>query len=189
MKQKLTPEDYVAAARALGWQAAAVHAVCEIEAPGGGFEDDDEVTGLFERHKFSQHTGGKYDTKYPDISNPVAGGYGKSSEQHPKLQRAAKLDRDSALKSFSWGKFQILGENFKQAGFDTLQAFINAMVESERTQLKAFIAFIRADHRLLEAGRTGDWATFARWYNGKNYRKFKYDIRLAAAAKKWGWAA
>lgn len=181
MKPRLTDDDFCAAAGSLGVPVSAVKAVADVEAPGPGFLPSGEPRILFERHKFHRHTGGKYDRSHPNISNPRWGGYGLESAQHGRLAQAVALDRDAALKSASWGKFQILGENYEQAGFRTLQAFINAMYASEADHLEAFVNFIRADKRLHDALKALDWARFARIYNGPAYAANAYDKKLAAA--------
>lgn len=185
-KPKLTEQNWQRAAESLGVPVAAVKAVAEVEAPGSGFLESGEPRILFECHKFSKHTGGKFDADHPDISFPKWGGYGKESAQHGRLARAASLDRDAALKSASWGRFQILGENYKQAGFDTIQDFINAMYRDEASQLDAFVSFIKNDKRLLEALRKRNWATLARIYNGPAFAENRYDVKLAQAYKKHG---
>ena len=88
MPDKLTEQDWQKAADALGVPVAAIKAVAEVEAPGSGFLASGEPRILFERHKFSRHTGGKYDASHPGISNPKRGGYGKESAQHARLQEA-----------------------------------------------------------------------------------------------------
>lgn len=181
MKPRLTEEDFKAAAQSLGVPVAAIKAVAEVEAPGPGFLPSGEPRILFERHKFHRHTNGRYDRTHPNISNPRWGGYGKESAQHGRLQQAVALEREAALKSASWGKFQILGENFAQAGFATLQGFINAMYASEADQLEAFVNFIRADPNLHKALKNRDWRNFARIYNGSAYAVHGYHTRLAAA--------
>lgn len=185
MKPRLTEDDFRLAAQSLGVPVAVVKAVCEVEAPGGGFEDDGEVRILFERHKFSRHTGGRFDKSHPHISNPRWGGYGKSSAQHGRLAEAVSLDREAALKSASWGKFQILGENYEQAGFRTLQAFINAMQAGEPDQLEAFVAFVKADKGMHQALKWKEWTGFARRYNGPKFHLNKYDTKLAQAYEKY----
>lgn len=181
MKPTLTDADFRAAANHLGVPVAAIKAVAEVEAPGSGFLPTGEPRILFERHKFSRHTGGKYDQSHPNISNPKWGGYGKESQQHARLTLAASLDRDAAIKSASWGRFQILGENYRQAGFATLQGFVNAMYASEADQLEAFCNFVIADKRLHAALKRKDWPVYARIYNGPAYAEHGYDTRLAAA--------
>lgn len=186
MRQPLTEKDWQSAADALDVPVAAIKAVSEVEAPGSGFLPSGEPKVLFERHKFSKRTGGKWDSTHPGISFPKWGGYGNESAQHTRLQQAASLDRDAALMSASWGKFQILGENYKQAGFDELQDFINAMYRDESSHLKAFVSFIRNDSRLLTALQKRNWATFARIYNGPSFAEHQYDVRLASAYRKLG---
>ena len=122
-----TPEGYAAAAWLLMVDIPAMQAVAEIESgPEGAFLDSGEPVILFERHLFHELTDGRFDG-LSDISNPTRGGYGKYSEQHPKLKRAAALDRDAALMSCSWGLYQILGRNHAQAGYPSLQRFVNAV--------------------------------------------------------------
>ncbi len=75
------------------------------------------------------------------------------------------LDREAALCSASWGKYQIMGSNFAEAGYDTVEAFVADMVHSEAYQLDAFVAFLQntgIDKHLIAK----DWAAFARGYNG-----------------------
>ncbi|WP_294203141.1 N-acetylmuramidase family protein [uncultured Chryseobacterium sp.] len=185
MDKLLKESDYLQAAELLGCEVAAIKAVAEVESTGSGFLDDGITPKiLFERHYFHDLTGGKYDKSYPDISNEAAGGYGTSSRQHARLQVASGLDRDAAMQSASWGKFQIMGKNYALAGFKTLQAFINAMYDSEASHLKAFVNFIISTG-LKPALQKKDWTTFARKYNGKNYYKNKYDEKMASAYKKY----
>jgi hypothetical protein len=183
-------EAFRDAARALGCDVAAVKAVAKIEAgAGGAFLDSGEPVILFERHKFNTHTFGRFQgtrapglpAAYSLIAAKTGGGYGPTSAQHKRLQAAGLLDRQAALKSASWGLFQILGENYQQAGHPTLQSFINAMYRGVDDHLRAFVAFILADARLVAALRAKDWATFARIYNGRNYAAHGYHTRMAAA--------
>lgn len=170
------------AADALKCSVAAIKAVAAIEAGTvGAFLNTGEPVILFERHKFHRHTGGRFDRQYPDLSNEKPGGYGTVAEQHRKLARAVALDRTAALKSASWGLFQILGENYEQAGHATLQSFVNAMYRSADDHLAAFISLIQADGRLVKAIRARDFGTFARIYNGPGYAKHGYHTRMEAA--------
>lgn len=181
MKPTLTEADFQRAAGVLNCEVAAIKAVCQVEAPRGGFLADGRPTILFERHKFSQFTMGVYDAKYPDISNRKAGGYGADgAHQHERLARAAVLEREPALKSASWGKFQLMGFNYAACGFITLQSFINAMYQSEGAQLNAFVGFI-IHEGLADELRQHRWADFARRYNGPNYAINRYDTKMAAA--------
>lgn len=178
----LTEQDYINAAKELGCEVAAIKAVSEVEAPKGGFQTDGRPTILFERHKFHEFTSGKYSASNPDISNPRPGGYMK--DENARLAKAANLNRTAALKSTSWGKFQIMGFNHSLVGFPVLQDFINAMYKSEGEQLKAFVKFIKAN-KLDDELRDKRWADFARVYNGRNYHINEYDKKMEAAYKKF----
>nr|WP_187628538.1 N-acetylmuramidase domain-containing protein [Paraburkholderia sp. UCT31] len=100
-------------------------------------------TILFERHLFHRATHGKYDQSHPHISNPLQGGYGRKTVQYEKLLEAYALDSNAALLSSSWGRFQILGSNFKATGFHNVQDYVASVSESELNQLQAFVFLSR----------------------------------------------
>ena len=91
------------------------------------------------------------------------------------------LDCAAALEATSWGIFQNLGENINRMGFDYLDDFIKAMMESERSQFNAFAAFLRSNNELLNSLQRKDWAAFARIYFGPSYSENRYDQRLVSA--------
>lgn len=177
----LNDDDFKKAAIELQCLPTAIKAVAEVEAAGKGFLDSGEPKILFERHIFSKLTKRKFDRTYPSVSSRNPGGYKGGQAEHGRLNLAAELDREAALKSASWGKFQILGQNFQQCGFGTLQEFINAVYQSEQQQLQAFVQFIKNDKRLVKAIRSLDWQLFASVYNGPAYTKNKYDEKMEAA--------
>ena len=180
----LTEDDFKQAAEMLKCEVAAIKAVAEVESRGAGFMPDGRPTILFERHKFHTFTNGAFAATHPDISRKSAGGYGAGgAHQWDRFTEAAALNNTAAIKSCSWGKFQLMGFNFASCGFATLEDFHAAMLKSESEQLKAFCHFITASG-LAGALRNRKWATFARGYNGKNFKINKYDTKLAAAFKK-----
>lgn len=181
---RLTNNDYILAARLLNCEVACVKSIREVEALNSGFLPNGEVKILFERHKFHQFTGGKYSRKYIDISNPRSGGYKGGYAEHRRLQKAVRLNRTAALKSASWGAFQIMGFNYRLCGFTSLQAFINAMHKGEREQLFAFVNFVKSVG-LDDELRRKDWKGFAKGYNGRAYYENKYDVKLQRAYKKY----
>ncbi len=175
----MTSAAIEAAAAKIGCQVAAVRAVIDVESRGG-FQADKRPKILFERHYFHRLTRGKWSGSHPDISNPSFGGYGLSAAQYDRLYRAIALDRDAALRSASWGAFQIMGDNCKLAGFADVESFVASMVEGEDRHLEAFVAFVKAN-RLDDEMRRLDWAGFARRYNGPAYLQNRYDTKLSAA--------
>lgn len=183
--KSLTDKGIADAAKDLGVEPAAIRAVDEVESKGDGFISDGRVKILFERHKFHAFTKGQYDHSHPDISNRSAGGYGKSgAHQYARFSQAFELDPEAAMKSASWGRYQIMGFNHKAAGFDTVGEFVDAMKISEDEQLKAFVKLIKS-WGLAGELRAHDWASFARQYNGAAYKKNKYDTKMAAAYERF----
>ncbi|HKQ78275.1 MAG TPA: N-acetylmuramidase domain-containing protein [Blastocatellia bacterium] len=156
-------------------------AVLTVETRGFGFLPDRRPLILFERHIFSRETESTFDNAHPDISNRSAGGYGRGgAAQYDRLARAIQLDRRAALRSASWGLGQVMGFNAAPAGFADVEEMTKKMVASENAQLMGmanFIRHIRADSAL----RRHDWTTFARRYNGADFARNRYDIRLATA--------
>lgn len=182
-KPPLTEKDFKDAANELMVPVAAIKAVCKIEAPRGGFNPDGTPVTLFEGHVFFRETDGKFTVEAPDLcfKHWTRRYYGKTwqAEQF-RLQRAMALDREAALRSASWGRFQIMGFNHEVAGHDTIQSFVNAMYRSERAQLDAFVEFL-IHNGLCPSLRRLDWKTFARGYNGPGYAENEYDVKLAKA--------
>ncbi|MTK12720.1 MAG: N-acetylmuramidase family protein [Clostridiaceae bacterium] len=178
------PDDIARAAAALGCDLAAVRAVCQVEAPGGGFLPDGRPKILFEAHIFHRLTSGRYDGAAPTISSPIwdRSLYGpEGGHQYERLAAAVALDEVSAVQSASWGLFQVLGENFRRCGFASVHAFVAAMTMGEGAHLDAFVRYVSADSRMVAALRSSDWPTFARLYNGRRYADNQYDVKLAAA--------
>jgi peptidoglycan hydrolase-like protein with peptidoglycan-binding domain len=176
---RLESGDIEAAARELGCTVAAIRAVIDVESRGG-FLADGRPRILFERHHFSRLTNRVHDAAHADISNRKAGGYSGGAGEYERLGRAIALDRDAALRSASWGMFQIMGSNCGLAGFPDAESFVAAMVGGEKAHLDAFVGFVRASGLADELARC-DWPAFARGYNGPNYAINRYDTKLAAA--------
>lgn len=189
--KSLTEADYQWAADFLKDDVASIKAVKEVEAPNGGFLKDGRVTILFERHvMYRQLTANnidpeKYTGKYPELVNKKTGGYLGGSKEHNRLKTAKLIDKRSALESASWGAYQIMGYHWKALGFNSVDAFVAKMEASERDQLEIFVKFIQNDPVLLKAIRSDDWVSFAKRYNGSNYAKNNYDVKLKAAFDKY----
>lgn len=204
----LSYPDFAAAADRLQCTVAQIRAVDEVESGGGWFTDvrqnilalDGEggfLDGpnlpkiLFEAHIFDRETNGKYRTSHPNISSKnwnrslYVGGQG----EYTRLYAAMKLDRTAALKSASVGRYQIMGYNHVLAGFSTVEAYWEAMKQSEAAQLSAFVHYVQAaklDDELRKISNVhADCIPFAKGYNGAGYAQNNYHVKLAKAHKKW----
>jgi len=190
--KSLTAEDFEGAASALASSVAAVKAVTEVESRGNGFLPDGRPVILFERHIMHRRLSAigrdavLLSGYLPDVINATPGGYSGGIKEHGKLHLARQIDPACAIESASWGLFQIMGFHWQTLGYESAADFERLMCESEGRQLEAFVRFVIVNPAIHTALRKGDWAAFAKGYNGPAYVKNQYDIRLAAAFKKHG---
>ncbi len=200
LKLRLTDLDYGLAARELGVEPEALIAVATVESKGAGFDRDGFPIILFERHKFYKNANrSKRNDWYrsqPAICNPKGtprGGYGSMADQRRKFSIAFRLDPDAAMMACSWGAFQELGENYDDYGFDTVGEFVDQMKAGIDGQLDIFIRSIRK-RGLVDELQRHDWRGFARNYNGPEFERWEYHIKIPAAyraakARKTDWDA
>lgn len=167
---KTTPTEIITLARGFHVEPKALHAVMLVESSGEGFNADGTIKIQFEPTWFRKYTG-----------VVVANGVGLQHEEYEAFQKAFSINSDAALKSTSWGLAQLMGFNFKQAGYSSPEEMVADFKEEEINQVKGMLNFISADYAMFKALQLKDWAGFAKHYNGPLYKDFKYDTRLAAA--------
>ena len=193
----LKHSDLVQASARLGVPVAAVYALNEVESKGRGFLDNGKPAILYERHVMFDrlqlvrssdddqeqlHQRAEQLAKQaPNLVNPKAGGYIGGSAEHQRLAQARQLDEVSALESASWGGFQVMGYHWQRLGYSSVHDFVAAMNRSEADHLEAFVRFIETDANLLKALKAQKWATVAKLYNGPNYQRNLYDVKLERA--------
>lgn len=185
--KRLEDEDIRLAAQRLDCDEATIRAVAEVESRGSGFLDDGRPKILFEAHIFSRQTEHAFDESHPDISSRRWNGalYGQSgAHQYKRLREAMALDEDAALRSTSWGMFQVMGFNFEACGYSSIEDFVEAMKRGEGDHLHAMTEYVR-HYSLDQALRDHDWASFARGYNGPGFSDNGYDVKLAQAWLKY----
>ncbi|ETI58922.1 hypothetical protein C100_22380 [Sphingobium sp. C100] len=178
----ITAMDIAQAAEMLRVEAAKIWAVYDVEATGDAFIDG-RPTILFEPHRFSRSTGHRYDQSHPNLSSRVWNralyprGQGGRWEQ---LLAAVALDVDAGFMSASYGAFQVLGENFAVCGAPDPWSFAWRQAQTEGDQLEAFVRFVEGNG-LAAPLRRGNWAAFAKCYNGTAFKENSYDTKLASA--------
>lgn len=168
----------------LGVTAPEVWALLTVETRGFGFLQDRRPQILFERHVFHRLTQGRHDSGHARVSDARAGGYVGGNGEYARLDNALSLDREAALQSASWGIGQVMGFNYALAGFASIDDMVAAMAKDENEQLLAMANFIKGKN-LARALQRRNWASFARGYNGPEFKKNEYHMRLAAAHAKY----
>jgi hypothetical protein len=182
----ITEQKYLSVSLAIGCNVAAVMAVAEVESGGNGFFQSGKIKIKFEGHVFHQYTKGRFDESHPHLSyQKWTEAYSEFGEAaYSRFNQAFDLDPLAAMLATSWGKFQIMGYNYALCGFKSIHEFVTALKISEDNQLGAFCTYIlkRKLHVYLIDRR---WNLFAYYYNGSQYRKNQYDIKLANAYAKF----
>lgn len=192
-KKYLRLKDIEQEAKKFGYPASMIKAFKEVESRGQGFLPDGRTIILFERHKFYGYILAKFgETKAneikrraPNICNNERGGYLGYAAEYKRLEKAISYDEESALKSASYGLFQIMGFNFKACGFTNVKSYVAAMAVSEKNQLTAVLNFIRNDKKLSAAILIRDHEKVAELYNGPSYAAHQYDKKLRDADNKY----
>ena len=188
----LSQQDIERVAEAHALEVPVVRAVYKVESGGVGFVGLKPKI-LFEGHVFWRElqaagvdpaplAAGHADILFPRW-NPRS--YRGGLAEHARLERAAQIHRPAALRSASWGLFQILGLHAEALRFADVEAFVAAMTVSEGEQLHAFGRFVEVNHyrgkTLLHWLREREWRHFAAGYNGPGFERNQYDRKLAEA--------
>lgn len=182
-------------APAAGLPANMIKAFTLVEAKSDGFLPSGKPLILYERHKFYQFVVQKFGkakaeewkAAKPNICWPewTRDAYFGGDREYDRLAAAMALDSGCAMLSTSWGLFQVMGFNFKEAGYDSVVTFVEAMKKSEKEHLNACMNFIKSNPKLLAAVKAGDCTNTALYYNGPGYAQNQYDTRLAEAKRQF----
>jgi hypothetical protein len=194
----ITETDYQIAAQEIGCEVAIIKAIAQVESGKYGAYSDypgwDKVPViLFERHIFHKYTNGQYDTVDQNIScrslsksgseyaYPHVDGYWTPELQYKRLLKAYTLNKSAALKSCSWGRYQLMGFNHQVIPFKTVEEMVLKFGKSESWHLKGFVKFVKSDSVLRNAAINKNWVAFAEKYNGTGYRIYQYDTKMEQA--------
>jgi len=94
-----------------------------------------------------------------------------TSPQYKRLVKAYQLDKDAALEACSFGKFQIMGFNYKAAGYKNVHDFTRAMSLSDAEHMKAFLKFAKSNKVLLSGLQNKNYEKIAEGHNGAAWKQ------------------
>lgn len=177
-----------AIAARLKCSAAALQAVAEIESAG---RVADMVNGRleplirFEGHYFDRRLKGaeRARARKAGLSSPTAGAVKNPRSQAARwdlVWRAAQINRQAALESFSIGLGQVMTAHWSRLGFGSVEALIKLARSGAAGQIEIMARYIEKFGLVDELQRL-DFTGFARGYNGPNYAKWGYHKKMAAA--------
>jgi hypothetical protein len=188
----LTKEQLQEAATKYNISLSAIQSIIAVESGGSGFLPDGRPKILFEGHIFWKELvkigidPNKFVTGNEDVLYKVwtKSHYVGGAGEHVRLAKASLINREAALKSASWGLFQIMGGNYISTGDKTVVQFVLEESASEVDQLDDFLNFITTT-QLIQYLKVKNWARFAAGYNGPSYKANNYDVRLQQADAKF----
>jgi hypothetical protein len=164
-----------------------IHAIMDTEAPGSGFDAMGRPKALFEPHRFYRNVDTAAERAEAVSKNLAYAHWGAQkypADSYNRIRLAMAINETAALKSTSWGRSQILGENYLDLGYASVQDMVTAFMADEENHIKGMVDFIRANH-IDDDLRAHRWAVVARVYNGPGYAKNHYDTKLEAAYNHW----
>lgn len=179
---KCSDHGVMAAAMRIGCEEAVLRAVIAVETGGRGFDSKQRPMALFEPHVFYRLLNNvkRREAVRAGLAYQKWGTRPYPRDSYPRIIAACQIDEERALQATSWGLPQILGQNYRAAGFSCAAEMVSAFSEGEDAQLGAMASFIVAN-RLDAALVRKDWVTFAKGYNGASYKKLGYHSKLARA--------
>lgn len=173
----LTQEDKIKLSDEFKVPILSIDKVLKVESGGKGF---DETTGKiiiqFEPSWFKKQS--PYTPSGLWSLNKVE----RQAGEWTAFNNAYQQDPDSAMESTSIGLMQVLGLHFKKLGFEDVGKMWDYAKESEYNQLRLGILFIKNNKYMFNAFKDltdmSNCRTFAYYYNGGQYEKYKYHTKL-----------
>lgn len=112
------------------------------------------------------------------VKNP-----GNMASRYTFLERVIAFLRpygleDLAYQSISIGIGQVMGSHFNTLGYNTAQGMFSHAVKDFEGQVDQMLEFIYVNKNLLKAAQDFNFTSFAKGYNGPNYKQNNYDTDL-----------
>ncbi len=170
------------------FDAAAVMAIAEVESAGVPFwnVNGDQLPAIrIEGHYFWRNlpAGKRTAAANQRLASPAPQAIKNPrsyAERYAKFWKMVKLDSEAAYKSISIGIGQVMGEHASRLGFPSAKAMFDYAKQGVAQQVDIMLRYV-IKFGLSDELRQKDWAGFAYGYNGKNYRRFQYDTKMARA--------
>lgn len=169
-------KDIQTVADEFGLSLAQVKAVIAVESGGRGF---DTMTGKlliqFEpawyKRKAPFTPSGKWSVNKVEVQ----------SKEWVAFNDAFIKNAQAAMESTSIGLMQVMGFHWKLLSFSSVGEMWDYAKKSEANQLRLGLRFIQSNRKMYQALKNNIWWQFAYYYNGENYKQFKYDAKLKKA--------
>lgn len=178
--RKITDQDYQQISNEFGIPVASIKAVCSVEGSGKGYDElTQKILIQFEPSWF------KRKAPFTPSGKWSVNGVERQSNEWSAFNDAFQKNANGAMESTSIGMMQVMGFHWKLLGFHSVGEMWDYAKESEANQVRLGMRFIKSNSKMFGALVNKDWKVFAYYYNGEQYRKFNYDVRLNNAYLKF----
>ena len=139
----------------------------------------------FEGHYFDGRlsTANRIRARAEGLASPVAGSVANPKTQAGRwtlLAKARAIDAKAANESASWGIGQVMGAHWAWLDYASVDALVAEAGGGVSGQIRLMARYV--DKAGLAPTLRGlDWEAFARGYNGPQYKRFGYHVKIAAA--------
>ncbi|WP_426476710.1 N-acetylmuramidase domain-containing protein [Chryseobacterium sp. CBSDS_008] len=193
----VTDKHFESLAKDIGVEAKVFKAVAIVES--GGRKSFLNVNGeqkakiLYERHYMyrflkkikTQEELNNLKKNTPDLVHNIGtykdknASYGSEKEQFEKLKKAKEIDSDSAIKSCSWGKFQVMGKyyNYLYTSPIEMEKAMNMCEVQHFAYFKVYLKDVTGAS-MIKAMKEKNWDKIAELYNGPDYEINKYHTKM-----------
>lgn len=190
----VTEEELLELSKSLGdTSTKRMKTVAAVESGGSGWFNSGLPKILYERHYFYRLTSESVRKLTGWFINKSSGGYTTDTNKNgindswEKLAEAVCKDPDAAFQSISIGKFQVMGSHYKMLGYSHPIEMLWDARESEYAHYKMLVGYIKGTNLskayLNLSTDPEDCRAFAKGYNGPQYTKFDYHLKLAKAMR------
>lgn len=131
----------------------------------------------FEPHLFLRHRPSLC-CDIPFTRGPKGFSVTRSETDQSAFEHAFELDPEAAVKSTSWGLYQVLGSHLIKAYGGSPQLGVDSFyADPLEASYKMLVSWFKGNRRALDAARAKDWAELAKRYNGPGNAE-KYSAAL-----------
>ena len=130
----------------------------------------------FEPHLFLRHRP-SLSLDIPFTKGPRGFSVKRSETDQSAFEHAFGLDPEAAVKSTSWGLYQVLGSHLLKAYGDAQLGVDSFYANPLEASYKMLVSWFKANRKALECAREKDWEGLARRYNGPG-NVAKYSVAL-----------
>ena len=131
----------------------------------------------FEPHLFLRHRP-SLSLDIPFTRGPRGFSVTRSETDQSAFEHAFELDPDAAVKSTSWGLYQVLGSHLIKAYGDAQLGVDSFYADPLEASYRLLVSWFKGNRRALAAARAKDWDELAKRYNGPGNAE-KYSEALA----------